>query len=56
MDRNLRLSCFEIDEIREILPLCFLSVTKILSNLEIRSIHLQVDLTQQLAFVQLMFK
>ena len=49
MDRNSRLSCVEIDEICEILPLCFLSVMKILSNLEICSIHLQVDLTQQLA-------
>ena len=51
MDRNLHLSCVKIDEIREILPLCFLLVMKILSNLEIHGIHLQVDLTQQLAFV-----
>ena len=48
MDRNSRLSCVKIGEI---LPLCFLSVTKILSNLDIHGIHLQVDLTQQLAFV-----
>ena len=51
MDQNLRISHVKIDEICEILPLCFLSVMKILSTLEICSIHLQVDLTQQLAFV-----
>ena len=51
MYQNSHLSCVEIDEIHEILPLCFLSVTKILSNLEICGIRLQVDLTQQLAFV-----
>ena len=49
MDQNSHLSYAEIDEIHEILPLCFLSVTKILSNLEIHGIHLQVDLMQQLA-------
>ena len=38
-------------ETHEILPLCFLLVMKSLSNLEIHGIHLQVDLTQQLAFV-----
>ena len=51
MDQNLHLSCVEINEIHEILPLCFLLVMKILSKLEICGIHLQVDLTQQLAFV-----
>ena len=51
MDRNSHLSCVEIDEIHEILPLCFLSVVKILSNLEICGIHLQVNLMQQLALV-----
>ena len=49
MARNSHLSCVEIHEIREILPLCFLFVMKILSSLEIHSIHLQVDLMQQLA-------
>ena len=43
-------SCVEIHKICELLPLCFLWVTKILSSLEIRGIRLQVDLMQQLAF------
>ena len=51
MDQNSCLSRVKIDKICEILPSCFLSVMKILSNLEIHGIHLQVDLTQQLAFV-----
>ena len=51
MAQNSHLSRVEIDEILELLLLCFLSVTKILSSLEIRGICLQVDLMQQLAFV-----
>ena len=51
MAQNSRLSCVEIHEIRELLPLFFLWVMKILSSLEICGIHLQVDLMQQLAFV-----
>ena len=51
MAQNSCLSFVKIHEIHELLPLCFLWVTKIISSLEIRGIHLQVDLMQQLAFV-----